>query len=99
MFAPTSADMERLKRLGRYLLEKDRHQLVYKYQDVPRGDEIHVKVHTDIDFAGCMHTRRSTSGGVFKLGFSRPGAVLSLSSFSVTVKLSTMGSSREPPRH
>ena len=52
------------KRSGRYLVDKTRVILTFRYQDNPRKLEIW----TDIDFAGCRKTRKSTSGGIARIG-------------------------------
>ena len=57
-------DWESLKRLGRYLVGKTRVVLRFEYQDNPGR----VEVWTDTDFAGCKRTRKSTSGGIARLG-------------------------------
>lgn len=64
MARPTVRDKKRLKRLGRYL--KGRPRLVWRYvwQERPKEAE----VYTDSDWAACVRTRRSTSGGVVMLG-------------------------------
>ena len=69
MANPRVSDMARLKRLARYLVDKQRHQVVYKYQSLvydhgKRTEVLPVVVYTDTDFAGCRETRKSTSGGV-----------------------------------
>jgi len=59
MRAPGRADLEALRRLGRYLVDSPR--LVYLFRwgrPLPR-----LTVYGDTDFAGCRATRRSTSGG------------------------------------
>ena len=52
-----------MKRLGRYLQQQPR--LVYKY---PWQDISHVDVYSDTDWAGCVRTRKSTSGGISFIG-------------------------------
>jgi len=64
MSSPDNQDWIALKRLGRYLLGKPRMVTHYKYQN--SMDTITVSV--DSDWAGCVRTRRSTSGGVLRLG-------------------------------
>ena len=63
MATPTTASLLALKRLGRFL--EGRRRLVYKYcwQSVSCVD-----VYTDTDWAGCVRTRKSTSGGGLVLG-------------------------------
>ena len=82
MSKPDQSDWDALKRLGRYLLDKTRVIVKYEYQVIP--EEIEVTV--DTDFAGCLTTRKSTSGGIVKLGdhcikaWSSNQAVIALSS-------------------
>ena len=59
MSAPDQASQQALQRLTRYLQGSPR--LVYSYAWQPESD---LDVFVDTDFAGCMATRRSTSGGV-----------------------------------
>jgi hypothetical protein len=59
MRAPGRADLEALRRLGRYLLDSPR--VVYDFQWGVSDDQL--IVYADTDFAGCRATRRSTSGG------------------------------------
>merc|ERR1712023_494354 len=82
MGKPLQSDWEALKRLGRYLLGKTRLIVRYDYQSKPET----VDVTVDTDFAGCPSTRKSTSGGIVKLGehcvktWSSNQAVIALSS-------------------
>ena len=82
MANPTVEHMECLKRLARYLVDKRRCRTLYEYQ----GPVKDVEVYTDTDYAGCVKTRKSTSGGVIMLGshllkaWSSTQAVVSLSS-------------------
>ena len=66
----------------RYLLGVPR--LVYRYGPVPAG--LPLQVYADTDFAGCIHTRRSTSGGCA----SRGGHLLK--HWAVTQKTITLSS-------
>ena len=63
MSKPTDLAMSALKRLARYLKAQPR--LVFKY---PRQEADCVDVYSDTDWAGCVRTRRSTSGGCIVLG-------------------------------
>ena len=82
MSKPHLSDWESLKRLGRYLLGKTRVVTRYDYQSLPKT----VDVTVDTDFAGCLTTRKSTSGGIVKIGdhcvktWSSNQAVIALSS-------------------
>ena len=64
MSKPTTADWEALKRLGRYLIDKTRSVIGFPYQGEPDALEVYV----DTDHAGCLETRKSTSGGVIMHG-------------------------------
>ena len=64
MSKPTLASWAMLKRLGRYLLGAGRVTLRFNYQCAYK----HVDVWTDSDWAGDRLERRSTSGGVIRLG-------------------------------
>ena len=82
MSGPREVDAGRLKRLGRYLIGKERMVTGYKYQGIVNE----VVVWTDSDHAGCGETRKSTSGGVMMLGkhmikaWSKQQAVVAISS-------------------
>ena len=56
--APNESDMKDLKRLGRYLVGRPRVVNVY----CPQRPTNVIKVHADSDHAGCLPTRRSTTG-------------------------------------
>ncbi len=64
MSKPTQLDWDALKRLGRYLLGKPR--LVWYYGWQAPTEELTLM--TDSDWAGCLRTRKSTSGGVVYRG-------------------------------
>ena len=59
MCAPRQRDRFALRRLCRYLLGAPR--VVYHFGRQQGGGPL--QVYADTDFAGCLHTRRSTSGG------------------------------------
>ena len=59
MATPTTADWEKMVRLGRYLKNRPRVQLWYKFQETP----CQLETFSDTDWAGCRRTRRSTTGG------------------------------------
>ena len=82
MSEPRRRDKVALQRLCRYLLGAPR--LVYRYRPVPAG--LPLQVYADTDFAGCAHTRRSTSGGCA----SRGGHLLK--HWAVTQKAITLSS-------
>lgn len=66
MSKPTIGSWKRLKRLARYILEYPR--LIWRCGEVGE-DEVNVlRVYSDSDWAGCLRTRKSTSGGVVTLG-------------------------------
>ncbi len=71
-----------MKRLGRYLLGKERYVVKFEYQEW----EGKLSVWTDTDYAGCLRTRKSTSGGLVRLGkhlvksWSNTQSVIALSS-------------------
>lgn len=60
----TQGDMQRLKRLGRYLEHKPRLQQWYAWQ-LPRTT---MRTYSDADWAGCRETRKSTTGGCVMIG-------------------------------
>ena len=64
MKAPNDADVKDLKRLGRYLVRKPRVVCTYEPQRTPKV----IKVYTDSDHAGCLLTRKSTTGFVVMMG-------------------------------
>ena len=82
MSAPRQRDKVALRRLCRYLLGVPR--VVYHFAPVPAG--LPLQVHADTDFAGCIYTRRSTSGGCA----ARGGHLLK--HWSVTQKAITLSS-------
>jgi len=63
MSSPTEQSRKALKRLGRYLCGRSR--LVYTYR---RQNVSGIDVYVDTDWAGCVKTRKSTSGGAVMLG-------------------------------
>ncbi len=63
MSAPKSADLRALARVARYLAGAGRVIYEYPWQSRPV-----LRVFTDSDFAGCIATRLSTSGGAVMLG-------------------------------
>ena len=63
MAKPTDLAMAALKRLGRYLRSRPRMVFGMPFQSASQWD-----VYTDTDWAGCVRTRKSTSGGCLMLG-------------------------------
>jgi hypothetical protein len=63
MSAPKAADLRALGRVARYLVGAGRVVYEYPWQSRPV-----LQVYTDSDFAGCVATRLSTSGGAVMLG-------------------------------
>ena len=63
MASPTTGGVHALKRLGRYL--EGHKRLVFHF---PFQTASSVEVYSDTDWAGCVKTRKSTSGGCLMLG-------------------------------
>ena len=63
MSKPTTLAMVALKRLCRYLRTRQRLVFRYDYQSAT-----HLDVYSDTDHAGCIRTRKSTSGGCLMVG-------------------------------
>jgi hypothetical protein len=63
MSAPRAEDLKALLRVARYLAGAGR--VIYEY---PWQSQPVLRVYTDSDYAGCVATRRSTSGGAVLLG-------------------------------
>ena len=82
MSSPTMLSVEALKRLGRYLSGHPRLVFAYPHQDDVDG----VDVYADTDHAGCLRTRKSTSGGCLMVG---KHLVKSWSSTQPTITLSS----------
>ena len=82
MSKPRMKDMRDLKRLGRYLIGRERTVTTFRRQE---GVKV-IDVWADTDYAGCTETRKSTSGGVVMLGqhvikgWSNTQSVIALSS-------------------
>ena len=64
MATPRRGDMQRLKRLGRYLKGRPRLQREYCWQNAQQA----MKTFSDADCAGCRETRKSTTGGCITVG-------------------------------
>ena len=61
---PRVRDVNAAKRLARYLSTRMRVICHFKYQEKPK----HLEGWSDSDWAGCLDTRKSTSGGLMRLG-------------------------------
>ena len=66
MARPEVSDFTKLKRLSRFLVGVQTVEWQYPWQN--DLDARSVKVFCDSDWAGCLETRRSTSGGVLMIG-------------------------------
>ena len=64
MSCPTEENWMCLKRFARYIRDHPRSIMRYDYQRQPRT----LTTYSDSDFAGCLATRKSTSGGVIMHG-------------------------------
>ncbi len=64
MSCPDARDCQSLKRLGRYLLKRERAVSHFCYQSCPE----HWSIWVDSDWASCHRTRKSTSGGMVMFG-------------------------------
>ena len=63
MSAPTELGVQALKRLGRFIEGHKRLVFQYDWQSAKGFD-----IYSDTDRAGCIRTRKSTSGGCLMLG-------------------------------
>ena len=61
---PSKAHARALKRLGRFLIGRTRYVILFRRQ----GERVALHTQVDTDHAGCLKTRKSTSGGIPKLG-------------------------------
>ena len=64
MSNPTVGDGHRLKRFGRYLKGQPRVQQLFQWQRAQRT----MKTFSDVDWAGCKSSRKSTTGGCVMVG-------------------------------
>ena len=84
MAKPTASDFGKLKRLARFLVGVDEVKFRYPWQAEEKTRDL--KVIVDSDWAGCKVTRKSTSGGIIRLGehmvksWSTPQPTIALSS-------------------
>jgi len=69
MASPKASSLSKMKRLARYLLGAPRQPIMFQpcVEDFPE-----MLVYSDSDWAGCLRTRKSTSGG----GVDIPGGIL-----------------------
>ena len=60
MASPKASSMSKMKRLARYLLGAPRQMIMFQpcFEEAPE-----MLVYSDSDWAGCLRTRKSTSGG------------------------------------
>ena len=82
MSAPNDTDVQKLKRVLRYLKGAPRVIQTYQWEDLPKELTIFV----DSNFAGCTRTRKSTSGGVILWG---SGVLKTWSKTQATIALSS----------
>ncbi|CAE7245381.1 unnamed protein product [Symbiodinium sp. CCMP2592] len=82
MQSPTEYDMSRLKRLGRYLKGRPRVQILFR----PQQMFTKLRCYVDSDHAGCLVTRRSTSGLILMAGRH---CIKSSSTLQSTISLSS----------
>jgi hypothetical protein len=83
MSSPTQMSIGKLKRLARYLLEYP--ALVWTFDETDEPFE-YIDIFSDSDWAGCLKTRRSTSGGVASIA---GGAIKTWSSTQSVAALSS----------
>jgi hypothetical protein len=84
MSAPTEKSLAKMKHLARYLLNFPRATI--RFQDTFETNDQVIEVFSDSDWAGCLKTRRSTSGGVMMVA---GGLVKTWSSTQATVAQSS----------
>ena len=64
MSCPAPNDFLAAKRIARYLIHVPRPVILHRWQDTPS----HLAAYADSSWAGCLETRKSTSGAVFMHG-------------------------------
>ena len=64
MSAPRQSHMKMIKKVGRYFQRRPRLVIKFKWQVMPEF----LTAFTDSDWAGCLKSARSTSGGIVCLG-------------------------------
>ena len=97
MSQPTNKSWEKLVRVGKYLQRNPRMVISFDWQQ----PENEFQVYSDANWAGCIKTRKSTSGGVVMIGkhviktYSRNQSTVALSSaeseFNATIKAAAEG--------
>ncbi len=80
---PTAADFQKVKKLARLSVGLETVKFCYVRQSEAEAREL--KVFVDCDWAGCVRSRRSTSGGIMKLGRHR---LRTLPTIQLTVAMS-----------
>ena len=66
MAGPTKNDVLTIKKLARFLIHLEGAEICYHWQSEEEASEL--RIYVDSDWAGCVRTRRSTSGGVAMVG-------------------------------
>ena len=66
MARPSVTDFGKVKRLVRFL--KGVGPVKFNYENQEESEAKHIMVYVDSDWTGCQRTRRSTTGGVMKVG-------------------------------
>ena len=95
MANPMNGDWSLLKRVARYLVSHKRLVHVYEWQD----EEPTFSVYTDSNWAGCLQTRKSTSGACLFHGrhligsYAKTQATIALSSGEAELYATVMASS------
>ena len=64
MAAPTRGDYRRMKKVVRYIL--GRKEVIWRFEW--QAEDPRWRIYTDSDWAGCLRTRKSSSGGVLMIG-------------------------------
>ena len=68
MSKPNKRDKQALIRFGKYLKGKERWVQLFHYQEsTSKHSNKYINVWVDTDYAGCLETRKSTSGGVIMI--------------------------------
>ncbi len=68
MSKPRKQDQQALCRLAKYLKGKERWKQLFHYREnTSKNSNKYVNVWVDTDYAGCVETRKSTSGGIIMI--------------------------------